>query len=113
MTSTSAAPKRPLSITIICVIGLIGTLVLAYIAFSEGLYHLPDWYPPYLAVAVAGGLAALFGMFQMRRWGFYLYAALFVFNQVVLLSTGLWAMQGVIGPLIVLFVGVSHLNDMR
>lgn len=113
MTSTAAAPKRPISLTIICVIGLMGTIALAYIAFSEGLYHLPDWYPPYLFLAAGIGLTALTGMFLMRRWGFYLYLALFVMNQVILISTGLWSMGPVIGSLIVLFVGVSHLKDMR
>ncbi len=55
----------------------------------------------------------MFGMFQMRRWGVYLYAGMFAVNQVVLFSTELWTAASIIAPVIVIGVAVMYLSDMR
>jgi len=112
MTSTSTAPKRPAAITAICVLGALGVAGIAYL-FSTGRLEGPDWYMPYLVATAVVGLIAMFGMFQMRRWGVYLYAGMFAVNQVVLFSTGLWTAASIIAPVIVIGVAVMYLSDMR
>lgn len=107
------AAKRPAAITGICVIGLVGIIALAYFAFSGQFDGAPDWCLPYLAVSGVCGLTAMAGLFLMRRWGFYVYASLFVVNQIVLFSTGLWTLQAAIVPAVVIAVAARHLGATR
>lgn len=110
---TAASVKRPPAITGICVVGALGVIALAWLAFSGGLYGAPDWYPPYLAASAIVGVTALAGLFLMRKWGLMLYGGLFVVNQLVLLATGLWSIQTALVPLIVIIVASRHLGAMR
>ena len=113
MDTTTPVAKRPAAITGICMIGLVGVIALAYFAFSGQFDGAPDWYMPYLAVSAVCGLTAMAGLFLMRKWGFYLYAGLFVVNQIVLFSTGLWSLQAAIVPAVVIAVAARHLGAMR
>lgn len=112
MTTTPAA-KRPAAITGICVIGLVGVITLSYFALSGQSDGAPDWYLPYLTASAIVGLTAMAGLFLMRRWGFYLYAGLFLVNQLVLFSTGLWSLQSALVPAVVIAVAARHLGAMR
>ena len=113
MTTTTPAAKRPAAITGICAIGVLGVIALAYLAFSGQFDGAPDWYMPYLIASAVAGLTAMAGLFLMRKWGFYLYAGLFVANQIVLLSTGLWTVQSAIIPAVVIATAARHLGAMR
>lgn len=112
MTTTPAA-KRPAAITGISVIGLVGVITLSYFALSGQFDGAPDWYLPYLTASAIVGLTAMAGLFLMRRWGFYLYAGLFLVNQLVLFSTGLWSLQSALVPAVVIAVAARHLGAMR
>ena len=113
MDTTTPAAKRPAAITGICVIGVAGVVALAYLASSGQFYGAPDWYMPYLIASAVVGLTAMAGLFLMRKWGFYLYVGLFVVNQIVLLSIGLWSVQSAIVPAVVIAVAARHLGAMR
>ncbi len=113
MDTNTEAVKRPGAITGICVVGVLGVVGLIYLGSSGALSRAPDWYMPYLTFSAIVGLTALAGMFMMRKWGFYLYAALFALNQLVMLTTGLWSIQSALAPLIVIIMASRHLAAMR
>ncbi len=113
VSATAGPVKRPGAITGICVLGLVGVAALLFLALSGGLSNLPDWYVIFLGVTVIANIIAMAGMFMMRKWGAYLYAIMFAVAQVVLLMTGLWAVQTAIVPAIVTFVALSHVGRMR
>jgi len=49
----------------------------------------------------------------MRRWALYLYTAVFVINQVVLLAMGVWSIMALIIPAIVVGIGFYYFSRMR
>lgn len=111
---TASAPvKRPAAITGICVLGAIGIAGLAWLVSTGAFRGAPDWYVIFLAITVVANIAAMVGMFLMRKWGAYLYAAMFVLGQIVLFATGLWSIQSAIVPALVTIVALTHVGRMR
>ena len=122
MSDSSAAPSaspapvaihRPLAITVICILGLLGAAGAVWILSSGIARQIGPWYPPYLAAASIVGAICLLGFWKMRRWGVILYTALALINQVVLLAAGRWNMLAIILPGIVVAVGFGYFSRMR
>ena len=108
-----AVKKRPLSIVILCTLAVIGTVLgAAYVPFLRQARALGGFYMAYLALATIVGLAALWGYFQLKRWGVLLYGTLTLANQLVLLHIHAWAAQSLVMPLIVLCVGLWNWRVM-
>ena len=107
------ANQRPVIITVICVIGIIGALLGLPIIFTGYASEVGAWYPPFLGAACIVGLISFIGLWWMRLWSIYLYLAMFIINQIVLIVTHYWAIAGMIIPLIVLIVGFSFRSRMR
>lgn len=113
MTNSSAGHKRPVAITVICVIGVIGALFTVPLIFSDAASSIGSWYPPFLAAASAIGLACMVGLWMMRKWAVYAYTALAVAGQAILLATGLFSPIGLILPAIVVVVMFMYISRMR
>src|SRR5262249_10410554 len=105
--------KRPIAITIICIIGFIGAAVTVPLIFSETTRGIASWYPALLAVSAVIGLACTVGLWMMRKWAVYAYTAFAAVNQVILLTTGLWNPIALIIPAIVIVVMFIYLSTMR
>ncbi|MFL5729314.1 MAG: hypothetical protein ACJ75J_07485 [Cytophagaceae bacterium] len=103
---------RPWPITVICVLIFIGSIVNIWILLSGFAKQIADWYPPYLAFSFVIGIACLIGFFRMQKWAVYLYTGVFVLNEVVVLSTGLWTVLSLL-PLIVIVILFSYMDRMR
>src|SRR5689334_10820576 len=97
--------RRPIPITIICIVSAIGALIAIPLIFSDAARSIGAWYPPYLALGAAIGLAATIGFWLMRQWAVYLYTALMVVNQIVLAGTGLWSIGSLVIPLVIVVIG--------
>lgn len=104
--------KRPVAITVICVLGFIGVAVAVPMAFSGMARFIGAWYPPYLLLSAGVGLACMIGLWKMKKWAAYAYTSLFFINQLVLLSMGVWTVMSAILPLIVVGIALSHLKNM-
>lgn len=104
--------KRPVAITVICILGFIGVAVAVPLAFSGMARIIGDWYPPYLLLSAGVGLACMIGLWKMKKWGAYTYTAVFFINQTVLLSMDVWSPRSAILPLIVVGIALSHLKNM-
>ncbi|MBC7933411.1 MAG: hypothetical protein H7Z38_22850 [Rubrivivax sp.] len=110
------ASSRPIVITVICVIGFIGVALgvpaLLAVVATGAQTGLPSWYMPYLGLTMLVGLVSLIGLWQMKKWGAFLYAGMFVINQIILFATGLWTPGALIIPLIVTVIALSQLPKM-
>jgi hypothetical protein len=80
---------------------------------SDAARSIGAWYPPSLALAAVVGAACAVGFWLMRRWALYLYTAMFVINQIVLLAMGVWTIMAVILPAIVIAIGFVYHSRMR
>src|SRR5262245_41548280 len=110
---TEGAPKRPIAITIICVIGFIGSAFAIPLIFTDLAASVGAWYPPFLAASAGVGFASMGGMWMMRKWGVYLYAALTALAQVVMAVMGVWTVGSVVIPGAVIAIGFANLAKMR
>jgi hypothetical protein len=105
--------KRPIAITIICIIGFIGALLTLPVLFSNAVSSLPPWYPALLGISGVIGLACMIGLWMMRKWAVYTYTGFAVLNQVILIATGLWNPLALLVPGIVIAVMFGYLSRMR
>lgn len=105
--------KRPIAITIICIIGFLGAAATLPMFFTDVMRTLPPWYPVFLGVGSVIGLACMVGLWMMQKWAVYTYTAFMVINQVILIATGLWNPFALIIPAIVVVVMFIYLSRMR
>jgi hypothetical protein len=105
--------ERPVVITIICVLGLIGALPSAVVAFTETARQIAPWYPALLGVSTVVGAACMVGLWFMRKWAVYTYTAFAVIVQAIMLATGLWSPLALILPAIVIAAMFFYLPRMR
>jgi hypothetical protein len=104
--------KRPIAITVICVLGAIGAILSIPAIFSGIGGYVGEWYPPYLLVNAIIGIVCMVGFWKMKKWAAYMYAGFSILNQIILLSAGLWSIQSLILPAIVVAIALSHLKNM-
>lgn len=104
--------KRPVAITIICVVGLLGAAIAVPLIFSSAAQSVGAWYPPYLALCSVVGLACMVGLWMMKKWAAFLYTGMTAVNQVVLLAMGVWNPLALVLPLIVVVVAFMNLSKM-
>ncbi len=108
-----AADKRPIAITVICVIMIIGAAFSVPLLLSDVARAIGPWYPPLLGVSALIGLGCTIGLWTMRKWAVYAYIAFFLVNQVVLATTGLWGLRALLLPGIVIVVMLIYLPRMK
>ena len=113
ITPSAAAQGRPIAITILCVLSAIGVVFVIPVIFTDVARTIGAWYPPYLAVSAVIGAVCTVGFWLMRRWALYLYTAMLVINQIVLLMMGVWTIMALILPAIVVGIGFAYYSRMR
>jgi hypothetical protein len=111
--ASAAQAGRPVAITVLCVVCAIGVLFTVPMVFSEAARAIGAWYPPCLAFSAVIGAACMVGFWLMRRWALYLYTAMFVINQILLLAIGVWSVSALILPAIVVGIGFAYFSRMR
>ncbi len=105
-------PRRPPVVTILCILGFIGAVLVVPSALSAAAREVGPWYPSYLFFVGLSGLVCNIGFWKMRKWGLYLYLAVTAFNQVVMLNTGNWQPMTLIAPAIVIGIIAYYFNRM-
>jgi hypothetical protein len=112
--SPSAAPRgRPIPIMVLCIFLVLGLAASVPMIFSEAAQSIGAWYPPALALSVIVGGVCTVGFWLMRRWALYIYIALGVIVQIVLLTMGIWSLRSLILPAIVIAIGIVYFPRMR
>ena len=105
--------KRPVIITVICVLGFIGSIFSIPLIFSEAARSIGAWYPLSLAFSTLVGLVSMIGFWMMKKWGVITYMALFAINQVIFITASIWTISSVVLPGIVIIIGLLNFEDMQ
>lgn len=105
--------KRPVTITIVCILGFVGALISVALVFSDTAKSIGAWYPFYLAVATVTGLVCFVGFWQMKRIAVFIYAGLVGLNQVIMLATGIWSFGALIYPGIIVALTFYYSKKMK
>ena len=74
--------KRPVIITIICIIGLLGSLGGFIFVFSPFIRKIGDWIPAIYGIIIAVKFISFIGVWHMKKWGVHLFLFSF-FSDVV------------------------------
>ena len=112
MTEPVEKQKRPTSITVICVVMLIGMIATVPMIFSQIAKQIGPWYPPFLGVASIIGFACMIGLWMMKKWAAYTYTGFVVLNQIVMLAMGVWNIMALLLPGIVIFFSIKNVSKM-
>jgi len=104
--------KRPVVITVICIIMVIGAIFVIPAIFSDMARSIGAWYPPCLAISAVIGLVCMIGLWMMKKWSIILYTAFVAVNQVVMLAMGAWNVLALLIPAVVIVVGLSQFSKM-
>jgi len=69
--------KRPVILTIICVLGILWSLGNFISVFSPFIKKISDWAPAIYGIIVALQFISFIGVWNMKRWGAMLYITAF------------------------------------
>ena len=105
--------ERPIIITVICILGFLGAAITIPLIFSELAKSVATWYPFYLAFAATIGVICMLGLWKMKKWGFYLYVALAIFNQIVMLIKGIWSPYGLMLPVLLILIVANSRKQLK
>lgn len=80
--------KRPLILTIICIIGYIWIIGTFPGVFSPSVKKLGAFVPAIYGLIIAGTFISFIGIWYMKRWGVEAYILMFFAKQIFLWLTG-------------------------
>lgn len=69
--------KRPVIITIICIVGILWSLGNFISVFSPFIKKISDWAPAIYGIIVAMQFISFIGVWNMKRWGTMIFIAAF------------------------------------
>ena len=76
--------KRPVLLTIVCILGFIWIVFSLPAVFSPSIKKLGDWYPALFGLMVASSFISYIGVWHMKRWGASLFIITFFTKEVIL-----------------------------
>jgi hypothetical protein len=107
------AAARPRLVTVACWTGFIWLPLSFALALASALLGLaPSWFVVVVGLGAAVGIACLWAIWRMQRWGVALYLGFAAAMQVVLITGGQWRVGAAIAPALVLAVAVQHYREM-
>ena len=101
--SESERPKRPVIVTVICILLVLGTIIALITVGSESNRRIASWYPAYNASYVLLQAICAFGMWLMKRWGFMGFVCLVAANLAVHFALAQWNLIGIGIPVVICF----------
>lgn len=111
--SAAKSAKRPIVITVICVLALLGSLLNIPMIFSESASSIASWYPVYLAATSVLTLVCVAGLWKMKKWAAYLYIAGQLAGIAVFANLEMFEMYMVVGSLIMIVIVLTQLKKMN
>jgi len=79
-----AAIKRPVLITVVCILGFTWIVFSFPGVFAPSLKKLGDWYPALFGILVATSFISYIGLWHMKRWGVQLFLISFFVKETLL-----------------------------
>jgi len=77
--------KRPVLLSIVCILGYIWIVFSFPAVFSPSVKKLGDWYPALFGLIVAGTFISYIGVWHMKKWGVQLFAISFFVKESMLI----------------------------
>jgi hypothetical protein len=77
--------KRPVLLTIVCILGYIWVVFSFVGVFNPALKKLGDWYPALFGIIVACTFISYVGTWHMKRWGPQLFISTFFIKESALI----------------------------
>ena len=72
-----AARKRPVILTIVCILGVLASLGSFIFVFSPFVRKIGNWAPALFGLIIALRFIAFIGIWHMKKWGVMLYTVIF------------------------------------
>lgn len=108
--------RRPLPITILCVVAMIFAALGILIAprMYAQMRESPDaWYFPIWLTSLAATVVSFVGYWRMRRWGVYLYgAATILYTAIGFYFDMPMTVSDIVVPLLITGLGIVYLKRM-
>lgn len=104
--------RRPVPISIICLIGFCGALFTIPLILSDLAAAVGTWYRPYLAFSSIVVFVCMLGLWNMKRWAVYAYTLFVAANQLVMLAKGMWTLGTLVIPAVVVCFAYYYVKDM-
>jgi len=104
---------RPGPISAVCVLWSLYIVYGLYNFANTPAANMPEWFLFYYVGLSAFYLVAVVGLWQMRKWGSLLFAAVVVTEQGMLISSVGFHPGSLLLPLLVIMVAGSHFQEMR
>lgn len=105
--------RRPLVISIICIIGFVGGISAIPMAFSAQAVTISHMYPPFLLLSAAIGLVCFAGLWKMKRWSVIAYTVLAGVSQVTLFALGTWSITALVVPGLIIAMSLAYYASME
>ena len=104
--------KRPISITVVCGIGLFTALSTAPLFFTSIPLQIGAWFLPYLVFSTVVSLVCIGGLWMMKKWAAYAYLGFLGLNLTVHFVTEIGSVMSMVGTAIIIFVVWANISRM-
>lgn len=106
--------KRPISITVICIIMFIVGVIALIWTFSPNTFQINKEYPLYWfsGTSTVIQIVSIAGLWRMKKWAAITYISIQIINQAVFLTFGNWYALQALMPLVVIFFALKHFSRM-
>ena len=91
--------KRPVVVSIVCIIGFIQVVFSFPGVFSPSVKRLGDFYPALYGIVITLNFIAYIGTWHMKRWGVILLISAFFIKQLINIVTNDYGVYTIIGIL--------------
>jgi hypothetical protein len=112
MTESRWNPEKPLVITAICIIGVINAIQMVNLVLSPISKQVGAVFPLYFSLSILLSLVCIGGLWLLKRWAVFVYGAVLIGNQIVLLLMGYWELSAAIIPVAIIALMIKHLDKM-
>jgi hypothetical protein len=102
-----------LPLHLVCLAGFIGAFINMLLMFSPLIWQIAPWYPAYVCFSTTVTVAALGGLWALRRWAVWLYLGGVLVNQSVYLALHLWKSVILVLPFLIFCVILFYYRKMK
>jgi hypothetical protein len=104
--------KRPLSIIIICIIGLLMFLMAVPLLYESYIISVNNSLLAYYSITIFLSFIAILGIWKMKRIALFMYTSIFIVNQLVLIVLNQFDIYQSLIPGIIIIVGFCNFQKM-
>lgn len=104
---------RPMAISIIAGVHIAACIFSLTKNIISPDYTIGPWYPLYFDFCTVLFLISMIGLWKMKKWGYYLFIAVFLVSQLVLRYKGIWSAWMLILPIVLICIFSTYYKKMN